>query len=164
MSVALCALDAVVRLSGPDGEREVPIGEFHRLPGDTPESDTVIAPGELITAVDLPPSPFAAHAHYLKVRDRASYAFALVSVAAALDLHGSVVNDLRLVLGGVAHKPWRAFEAEAELRGQPLTDTVVKRAAEAAVEGAQPYPDNAFKVGLAQRAVMRALRIAGGMA
>jgi xanthine dehydrogenase YagS FAD-binding subunit len=163
MSVALCALDAVVRLAGPDGEREVPIGEFHRLPGDTPQTDTVIAPGELITAVDLPPSPFA-HVHYLKVRDRASYAFALVSVAAALDLQGRVVNDLRLVLGGVAHKPWRAFEAEAELRGQALTDAVLKRAAEAAVEGAQPYPDNAFKVELAQRALMRALRIAGGIA
>jgi xanthine dehydrogenase YagS FAD-binding subunit len=164
MSVALCALDAVVRLAGPDGEREVPIGEFHRLPGDTPQDDTVIAPGELITAVDLPPSPFAAHAHYLKVRDRASYAFALVSVAAALELQGSAVSDVRLVLGGVAHKPWRAVAAEAELRGQALTEAVVKKAAEAAVEGAQPYPDNAFKVELAQRAVTRALRIAGGMA
>jgi xanthine dehydrogenase YagS FAD-binding subunit len=164
MSVALCALDAVVRLAGPDGEREVPIGQFHRLPGDTPQADTVIAAGELITAVDLPPSPFAAHAHYLKVRDRASYAFALVSVAAALDLQGSAVSDVRLVLGGVAHKPWRAVAAEAELRGQALTEAVVNKAAEAAVEGAQPYPDNAFKVELARRAVTRALRIAGGMA
>ena len=163
MSVALCALDAVVRLAGPDGERAVPIGDFHRLPGDDPQADTVIAPGELITSVDLPPSPFATHAHYLKVRDRASYAFALVSVAAALELHGSAVHDVRLVLGGVAHKPWRAVAAEAELRGQVLSETAVGRAAAVAVEGAQPYPDNAFKVELAQRAVRRALQIAGGM-
>jgi len=101
MAVALVALDATVRLTGPSGERSVPIGEFHRLPGDTPQCDTVIRQGELITAVDLPPSSFGAHSHYLKVRDRASYAFALVSVAAALDLQGGTVRDLRLVLGDV---------------------------------------------------------------
>jgi xanthine dehydrogenase YagS FAD-binding subunit len=164
MSVALYALDAVVRLAGPGGERQVPVADFHRLPGDTPQTDTVIAAGELVTGVDLPPSPFMAHAHYLKVRDRASYAFALVSVAAALDLRDGVVNDVRLVLGGVAHKPWRAIGAEAELRGQPLTGAVLRRAAAAAVAGARPYRDNAFKVDLAQRAVLRALCIAGGVA
>lgn len=164
MAVALVALDASVRLAGPGGERSVPVADFHRLPEDTPQFDTVIAPGELITAVDLPPSPFAAHSHYLKVRDRASYAFALVSVAAALDLQDGVVRDLRLVLGGVAHKPWRAVEAEAALRGQALGEDGIARAAAAAVANARPYHHNAFKVELAQRAIVRALRTAGGLA
>jgi xanthine dehydrogenase YagS FAD-binding subunit len=165
MSVALCALDALVRLKGPQGERQVPLAEFHRLPGDTPQDDTVIAPGELITAVDLPPSTFGEHTHYLKVRDRASYAFALVSVAAALDLQDGVVRDVRLVLGGVAHKPWRVRDAENELRGRPLDDAAaLQRAAQAAVAGARPYRHNAFKVDLAQRALVRAVRVAGGLA
>lgn len=164
MAVALVALDASVRLAGPDGERSVPVADFHRLPEDAPQFDTVIAPGELITAVDLPPAPFAAHSHYVKVRDRASYAFALVSVAAALDLQDGVVRDLRLVLGGVAHKPWRAVEAESALRGQVLDEDGIGRAAAAAVAGARPYPHNAFKVELAQRAIVRALRTAGGLA
>ena len=161
MAVALVALDATVRLAGPSGERSVPIGEFHRLPGDTPQFDTVIRQGELITAVDLPPSNLGAHSHYLKVRDRASYAFALVSVAAALELQDGVVRDLRLVLGGVAHKPWRAEEAERILRGRSLSAELMQRAAEAAVAGAQPQAYNAFKIELAQRALVRALRIAG---
>jgi xanthine dehydrogenase YagS FAD-binding subunit len=165
MSVALCALEALVRLKGPQGERQVPLADFHRLPGDTPQDDTVIAPGELITAVDLPPSPFGAHVHYLKVRDRASFAFALVSVAAALDLRDGVVRDVRLALGGVAHKPWRALEAENELRGRALDDAgALLRAGEAAVAGARPYRHNAFKVELAQRTLVRAVRIAGGLA
>jgi xanthine dehydrogenase YagS FAD-binding subunit len=164
MAVALVALDASVRLAGPDGERRVPIADFHRLPEDTPQFDSVIAPGELITAVELPPSPFAAHSHYLKVRDRASYAFALVSVAAALDLQDGVVRDLRLVLGGVAHKPWRAPDAEEALRGRQLDEDGIRRAAAAAVAGARPYHHNAFKVELAQRAIVRALRMAGGIA
>jgi xanthine dehydrogenase YagS FAD-binding subunit len=165
MSVALCALDALVRLKGPQGERQVPLAEFHRLPGDTPQDDTVIAPGELITAVDLPPSTFGAHAHYLKVRDRASYAFALVSVAAALELQDGVVRDVRLALGGVAHKPWRARGAENELRGRALDDAAaLQRAAQAAVAGARPYRHNAFKIDLAQRALVRAVRVAGGLA
>jgi xanthine dehydrogenase YagS FAD-binding subunit len=165
MSVALCALDALVRLKGPQGERQVPLAEFHRLPGDTPQDDTVIAPGELITAVDLPPSTFGEHTHYLKIRDRASYAFALVSVAAALDLQDGVVRDLRLVLGGVAHKPWRVRDAENELRGRALDDAAaLQRAAQAAVAGARPYRHNAFKVDLAQRALVRAVRVAGGLA
>jgi xanthine dehydrogenase YagS FAD-binding subunit len=164
MAVALVALDATVRLAGPDGERAVPVSEFHRLPGDAPQFDSVIRQGELIVAIDLPPSPFAAHSHYLKVRDRASYAFALVSVAAALDLQDGAVRDLRLVLGGVAHKPWRAVEAEDVLRGQALDDAIITRAAAAAVAGARPYQHNAFKVELAQRAIVRALRLAGGVA
>lgn len=162
MAVALVALDATVRLSGPNGERSVPVADFHRLPGDTPQFDSVIEEGELITAVDLPASPFGAHAHYLKVRDRASYAFALVSVAAALDLRDGVVRDLRLVLGGVAHKPWRATQAEDALRGQPLNEENLRRAGELAVAGAQPQAHNGFKIALAQRAVVRALTLAGG--
>jgi xanthine dehydrogenase YagS FAD-binding subunit len=164
MSVALAALDAVVRLKGPQGERQVALADFHRLPGDRPQDDTVIEPGELITAVDLPAAAFAARSHYLKVRDRASYAFALVSVAVALDLQDGVVRDLRLVLGGVAHKPWRAQQAEDELLGRALDDAGLARAAAAAVAGARPYAHNAFKVALAQRAVERALRVAGGLA
>jgi xanthine dehydrogenase YagS FAD-binding subunit len=165
MSVALCALDALVRLKGPQGERQVPLAGFHRLPGDTPQDDTVIAPGELITAVDLPAPTFGEHVHYLKVRDRASYAFALVSVAAALDVRDGVVRDVRLALGGVAHKPWRALDAENELRGRSVDDAAaLQRAAQAAVAGARPYRHNEFKVDLAQRALVRAVRVAGGLA
>lgn len=163
MSVALGALDAVVRLQGPNGERTIPLADFHRLPEDRPHDDTVIAAGELITAVDLPPPRFTGQ-HYLKVRDRASYEFALVAVAAALAFDGDVVRDARVVLGGVAHKPWRAHAAEDALRGQPLTDEALRSAADAAVQGAQPLQHNAFKVELARRAVERAVRIAGGIA
>src|SRR5438067_3284257 len=144
MSVALAALEAVIHLEGPNGAREVAIGDFHRLPEDRPQDDTVIQAGELITAVTLPPPKFTRYAHYLKVRDRASYAFALVSVAAAIDLDGGTVRDARIVLGGVAHKPWRALEAEAVLRGQPLSDDVLARAGAAAVAGARSYGHNGF--------------------
>jgi len=161
MNVALAALDATVRVKGPRGERVIPIAEFHTLPGDTPQRDTTLAPGELIVAVDLPPSPYAAHAHYLKVRDRASYAFALVSVAAALEIKNGAVKSCRIALGGVAHKPWRAQHAEAILAGKPLSDAVLKDAAAAAVAGAKPLEHNGFKVALAQRAIMRAVREAG---
>jgi xanthine dehydrogenase YagS FAD-binding subunit len=164
MNVALAALDAVIHLQGPDGVRQVPILEFHRLPEDRPQDDTVIRPGELITAVELPASKFPQHAHYLKVRDRASYAFALVSVAAALDMDGTSCRDARIVLGGVAHKPWRAFDAEAALRGQPLSDEVLQRVGAAAVAGAKGYEHNAFKIELARRAVARAIRIAANKA
>jgi xanthine dehydrogenase YagS FAD-binding subunit len=164
MGVALAALDAVVRVRGPQGERRISFTDFHRLPGDTPDKDTTLAPGELITAVDLPPSSFAAHSHYLKVRDRASYAFALVSVAAALDLRDGVVHSARVAMGGVAHKPWRAVDTENALTGQRLDAAALENAATLAVRGARPYPHNAFKVQLAQRAVTRALRIAGDMA
>ncbi len=162
MSVALVALDAIVHLQGPDGARQVPVADFHRLPEDQPQFDTVIQPGELIVAVELPAPKFSKHSHYLKVRDRASYAFALVSVAAAIEFDGDKVRDARIVLGGVAHKPWRAIEAENVLRGQALTDEVLAKAGEAAVAGARPYQHNAFKVELAQRAVARALQQAGG--
>jgi len=161
MNVALAALDAVIHLQGPSGARQVPILDFHRLPQDRPQDDTVIQAGELITAVELPPAGLSRQ-HYLKVRDRASYAFALVSVAVALDVDGDGddqhVRDVRIALGGVAHKPWRAQAAEDVLRGQALSDEVLARAGAAAVAGAQPYPHNAFKVELAQRAVVRALR------
>jgi xanthine dehydrogenase YagS FAD-binding subunit len=164
MAVALTALEAVVEVRGPAGTRRIPMAEFHRLPGTTPERDTNLAPRELITAVDLPPSPFAAGSHYLKIRDRASYAFALVSVAAALDLREGLVRGARIVLGGVAHKPWRAEKAEREITGRRLDEASIAAAARASVEGAQPLRDNAFKVDLARRAVAEALRHAGGAA
>ena len=158
MAVALAALDAVVRVLGADGERTIPLVEFHRLPGDEPQRDTVLAHGELITAIDLPPLPFAAHSRYRKVRDRASYAFALVSVAAALAVtEDGMVRDVRLALGGVAHKPWRAWKAEAALRGAPATEEVFRRAAEAELADAQPLPGNAFKVPLARNTIVRTL-------
>jgi xanthine dehydrogenase YagS FAD-binding subunit len=167
MSVALAALDATVRVRGAKGERAIPIADFHRLPGETPERDTNLAHGELIIAVDLPSSAssgFSKNSFYLKVRDRASYAFALVSVAAALDLQGGSVRAARIVLGGVAHKPWRATDAEKLLIGKPLEASTLNSAAEAAVANAKPYRDNAFKVVLAKRAVARAVREAAGIA
>jgi xanthine dehydrogenase YagS FAD-binding subunit len=163
MAVALVALDALVVARGPNGERRIALQDFHRLPASTPQQDTNLAPDELIVAVDLPPSRFADHAHYLKVRDRASYAFALVSVAAALDRAGDgTVRDARIVLGGVAHKPWRVPAAERRLIGRRLDASAIDDAARAAVDGAQPVRDNAFKVPLAQRAVARAIRTAAG--
>lgn len=157
MAVALAALDAIVRVQGPGGERAIPLIGFHRLPGDEPQRDTVLEHGELITAVDLPPLPFAAHSRYRKVRDRASYAFGLVSVAAALDVADGVVRDVRLALGEVAHAPWRAFRAEAVLRGAPATEETFRRAAEAELADAQPLPGNAFKVPLARNTIVRTL-------
>jgi xanthine dehydrogenase YagS FAD-binding subunit len=156
MSVALAALEARVLVQGPNGERAIPIAEFHRLPGDTPQRDTNLEAGELITAIDLPPSEFR-KSHYLKVRDRASYAFALVSVAAALDMDGGVIRNARLALGGVAHKPWRAKTTEQALVGKPATREWLAPAAALAVDGAKTRPGNAFKVQLAQRAIVRAV-------
>ncbi len=166
MCVALAALDAAVRVRGPRGERQLALTDFHRLPGDTPQHETHLAPDELIVAVDLPASPFAAHSHYLKVRDRASYAFALVSVAAALDLRDGVVRNTRIALGGVAPKPWRAVASENALLGKRLEPALLEHAAALAVDGARPYRDNAFKVELAKRAIVRALQTAaaGGSA
>jgi xanthine dehydrogenase YagS FAD-binding subunit len=164
MCVALAALDAAVRVHNPRGERVIPIGDFHRLPGSTPHIDTALADGELIVAVDLPPSPYARHFHYLKVRDRASYAFALVSVAAGLDVRNGEVVSARIALGGVAHKPWRAFEAERGLVGRKIDANAFATAAAAAVSGAKAYRDNRFKVELARRAVERALEIAASTA
>jgi xanthine dehydrogenase YagS FAD-binding subunit len=165
MANALYALDAVVRVRGVGGrERTIPIDEFHRLPGDTPQRDTNLEHGELIVAVELPPSRFAGNSHYLKVRDRASYAFALVAVAAALELNGNTIRQARVVLGSVAHKPWRSREAEAVLAGQSVTDTTFQRAADAALREARPLAHNAYKVELAKRAVVRALMRAGRVA
>ena len=161
MCVALAALDAVVRVQGVNGDRQIPISEFHRLPGNTPQLDTNLGEDELITAVDLPPSTFAARSYYLKIRDRASYAFALVSVAAALDIQSGTIQAARLAMGGVAHKPWRATEAEAILVGSAPSPAIFEQAAAAALQGAQPRQHNAFKVELAKRAIVRALTTVG---
>jgi xanthine dehydrogenase YagS FAD-binding subunit len=157
MAVALVALGASVRVLGPRGERVIPLVDFYRLPGDEPQHDTVLEHSELITAVDLPALPFATHSHYRKVRDRASYAFALVSVAAALDVANGVVRDVRIALGGVAPVPWRAARAEAVLRGQQANEEMFGRAAEAELADAQPLPGNAFKVPLARNVLVRTL-------
>src|SRR5919198_6007354 len=158
MCVALAALDAVVSVRGANGEREIVFGDFHRLPGNTPDRDTNLAPDELIIAVDLPAMPFAVRSHYLKVRDRASYAFALISVAAALDLGSNKkINDARVALGGVAHKPWRANAAEKKLIGQSANEKTFHAAAEAELAAAKAYKYNAFKIELAKRAIIRAL-------
>jgi xanthine dehydrogenase YagS FAD-binding subunit len=160
MSVALVALDATVLVSGPKGDRQIPFADLHRLPGDTPEKDTNLLPGELITAVDIPDSPFTKHVHYQKVRERASYAFALVSAAAALDLDGNTIKAARLALGGVAHKPWRLTAAEQALVGQPATEASFRRAAEVAMQGAKAFKHNAYKLKLAPNALVQALKTA----
>jgi xanthine dehydrogenase YagS FAD-binding subunit len=158
MCIALAALDAVIHLRGATGERAVPLTEFHRLPADTPNIETVLEPGELIVAVELPPQPFADRSTYRKVRDRASYAFALVSVAAALDVENGTVRDVRLAIGGVAHKPWRALRAEAALRGKSATVENFRAAAEEELTEAKPLRDNAFKVELAARTITAVLQ------
>ncbi|KAA0575814.1 xanthine dehydrogenase family protein subunit M [Azospirillum sp. B21] len=157
MCVALAALDATVHLTGTQGERRLPFADLHRLPGDEPDRDTVLQPGDLITAVELPALPTAARSAYRKVRDRSSYAFALVSVAAALAVENGTVTDVRLALGGVAHKPWRASKAEQALRGQPATEAAFQAAAAAELAEATPLRDNAFKVELAQRVIVAVL-------
>jgi xanthine dehydrogenase YagS FAD-binding subunit len=165
MANALYALDAVVRIRRADGrERTIPIGEFHRLPGDTPEKDATLEHGELIVAIELPKSPFAKNSYYLKVRDRASYAFALVAVAAALELDGGTIKQARVVLGSVAHKPWRSGEAEAALVGKPVSEESFRQAAEVALKDAKPLTHNAYKVELAKRAIVRALMRASRLA
>jgi xanthine dehydrogenase YagS FAD-binding subunit len=165
MANALYALEAVVRVRGAqERERTIPIGDFHRLPGDTPEKDNNLQHGELITAIELPKSPFAKNSYYLKVRDRASYAFALVAVAAALDLNGGTIRQARVVLGGVAHKPWRSLEAESALSGKPASEQTFKQAAELALRDAKPLAHNAYKVELGKRAIVRALMRASRLA
>ncbi len=159
MDVAMVALDAVVRTRRPDGtERAIPIDDFYVSYGDDPTKETVLAHGELITAVDLPASPRAARSHYLKVRDRASYEFALASAAVAVEMDGPTVRSARVALGGVATKPWRSAAAEAAIVGRPATDATFKAAAEAALAGAVPRRHNAFKVELAKRTLVRALQ------
>jgi xanthine dehydrogenase YagS FAD-binding subunit len=157
MAVAMMVLDAFVNVHGPDGERRVPIEELHRLPGDEPQRDTTLEHGELITAVDLPPLAFASNSKYRKVRERASYAFALVSVAAALDVENGTVREVRLALGGVAHKPWRATKAEEALRGEPANEANFRAAADIELEDTEPLRDNAFKVPLARNVIVRML-------
>ena len=160
--VPLVALDAVVEIEGRAGRREIPLETFHRLPGDAPDRETMLEPGEMIVAVRLPAGAvqFADHARYLKVRDRTSYAFAIVSAAAALRVEDDTIVEARLALGGVAMKPWRAREAESILAGAPTDGTFFRRAAEAALANAKPAGDNGFKIELARRIVVRALALA----
>lgn len=164
MCVALSALDAQVRVLGPKGERTIAMKDFHRLPGNTPQIDTNLHADELILSIDLPPSPYATYYHYLKMRDRASYAFALVSVAAGLDLDGDTIRSARIALGGVAHKPWRSEEAEAILAGQKKSAEIFSAAADRAIQGAKTYRNNTFKVEMAKKSIVRALSVAGGQA
>jgi xanthine dehydrogenase YagS FAD-binding subunit len=157
MAVALAALDAVVHVEGASGPRSIPLLGFHRLPGDEPDHDTVLEHGELITAVELPRLDAARRSLYRKARERRSFAFALVSVAVALELAGHEVRDARIALGGVAHVPWRATRAEQVLRGRPLTEELAGEAAEAELAHASPLRDNAFKVPLARQMIVRSL-------
>jgi xanthine dehydrogenase YagS FAD-binding subunit len=160
MSVALVALDAVVQVTGPKGSRSIPFADFHRLPGDNPEKDTNLEPGELITAVDVPDGPFTRHVHYQKVRERASYAFALLSVAAALDMDGGTIKAARLAMGGVAHKPWRLTAAEQLLVGKPATEETFRQAAAVAMQGAKAFKHNEYKLRLGPNAIVQALKTA----
>ena len=163
MCVALAALEAVVKVTGKNGERSIPFAEFHRLPGDHPEKDNTLEPDELVTSIDLPAKGFSKNYTYLKLRDRASYAFALVSVAVGLELEGGVIKEARIALGGVAHKPWRKPEAEAILAGKPATAENFEQAAAILLEGAKGYGHNTFKIELAKRAIVRALQQAVNM-
>jgi xanthine dehydrogenase YagS FAD-binding subunit len=158
MCVALAALDAIVHLEGPEGARAMKLTDLHRLPGGSPEIETELRPHELITAVELPPLSFGVRSTYRKVRDRASYAFALVSVAAALDIGpDGRVRDVRLALGGVAHKPWRAWKVEAALRGQPAANGAFRAAAETELADAVGLRENGFKIELAKRTIVAVL-------
>ena len=157
MCVALAALEAIVHVSGPGGERTIAFADFHRLPGDTPERETALEPAEMITAVELPKQGFAENYTYLKLRDRLSYAFALVSVAVGLEMHGDRIGTARIALGGVAHKPWRVPAAETLLAGQALGEDGFRAAADMLLAGAQGYGHNDFKIPLAREAIVRAL-------
>lgn len=157
MCVALAAFDAKVHVTGPSGERTIAFADFHRLPGTTPHIDSTLDSSEIVTAIELPPRGFAANYSYLKIRDRLSYAFALVSVAAALELEGNRIKDARLALGGVAHKPWRNPEAEAALREQTANEASFMRTADLLLRDARGFGHNDFKIDLARRAIVRAL-------
>jgi len=160
MCVALAALDATVLVEGTKGKREIKFTDFHRLPGNTPEKDNTLQNKELITSVEIPNNNFTKNVHYLKVRDRSSYAFALISVAAALDIQNNTINDVRLAMGGVAHKPWRLTEAEEFLKGKTISETIFRQAADLAMKGARGYGDNDFKLVLGPNAIVEALTIA----
>ncbi|WP_419805018.1 FAD binding domain-containing protein [Terriglobus sp.] len=157
MSVAMAALQASVEVEGAHGKRTIPIAEFHRLPGNEPQRDTTLRAGELITAVTLPKAKFANNAFYLKARDRNSYAFALVSVAAGLEMDGANIRSAGIAMGGVAHKPWRVPEAEAMLAGKPADPEVFAKVAETLLRGAHGYQHNQFKIELAKQTIVRAL-------
>ena len=158
MCVALAALEATVCVTGVNGDRAIPFAELHRLPGDMPELDSNLRPDEIITAIELPAKGFADHCAYLKVRDRQSYAFALVSVAAALEMSDGTITETRLALGGVAHKPWRDREAEGLLNGKAAHPDHFGAVAEAMLRGARGFAHNTFKIALAKRAIVRALQ------
>jgi len=160
MNVAMAALSAKVEVEGQKGKRSIPFAEFHRLPGSTPALDTTLKPDELIVSVTLPPAKFSKNAYYLKTRDRNSYAFALISVAAGLELDGGVIRSAGLALGGVSHKPWRNMEAEGILVGKPATPEAFQLAAEMLLRGAKGYEHNAFKIEMAKQGVVRALTLA----
>jgi xanthine dehydrogenase YagS FAD-binding subunit len=164
MCVALAALDAVIRVRGPRGERLIPVDEFHRLPGNTSHIDTNLAANEILLSIDLPPSRRATRSEYLKVRDRQSFAFALVSCAAALEMDGTAIQNARLVFGGVAHKPWRAYQSERFLKGKEIDIDTFSRAADLAAQGAEPRAGNGYKVPLLKNIAKRALCKAGGLA
>jgi xanthine dehydrogenase YagS FAD-binding subunit len=157
MCVALTVLEAKVRVTGPRGEREIPFADFHRLPGDTPQRDTNLNADELITAIELPAKGFSANYTYLKIRDRLSYAFALVSVAVGLEFDGGNIREARFALGGVAHKPWRKAEAEAALRGKAAGEVAFAQAADIVLRDAKGFGHNTFKIDLARRTIVRAL-------
>ncbi len=158
MCVAMAALDATIQLKGKDGERNININEFYCLPGNTPNIETILQPDELITSVTLPPAPFATHSMYRKVRDRASYAFAIVSVAAALEIENGIAKTVRLAMGGVAPKPWRAYALEKALEGKEATAENFAMAAEAELKDAKGYEHNSFKIGLAKRTIVNVLQ------
>src|SRR3954468_3836183 len=164
LAVALVALDAAVEVRGPGGQRTVPLADFHRLPGDTPHIETVLEPGEVITAITVPPNPAGRRSHYLKVRDRASFDFALVSVAVALDMDGPRIRQAQVALGGVGTKPWRVPRVEAALAVKSLDPVALRTAAALAAEGAQGHGHNDFKIELMQRAIVRAVETAGARA
>jgi xanthine dehydrogenase YagS FAD-binding subunit len=160
MNVALAALNATIHVQGPKGKRSIAMRDFHLLPGVTPHIETALKSDELILSVELPPSKFAQHSYYLKVRDRQSYSFALVSVATGLELDGTTIKSVALVLGAVAPKPWRSAEAEKALVGAPATADTFRKAADLAVTGAKPQKYNAFKIELAKTSIVRALTLA----
>ena len=164
MNVAMRALDAVVHVSGPKGERAIPIADFHRLPGDHPELDNTLQKGELIISVDLPYGPFTKNVYYLKVRDRSSYAFALTSAAVALHIENGIIKEARLAMGGVAHKPWRLTAAEEFLKGKAVSEDHFKQAAQIAMQGAKAYQYNQFKLKLAPNTLVQSLKMASGIA
>jgi xanthine dehydrogenase YagS FAD-binding subunit len=163
MNVALRALDAVILVTGPKGDRKIAIEDFHRLPGKNPELDTTLDKREIITGIMIPDNNLAAHTTYLKVRDRTSYAFALISVAVAMELDGNVIKDIRLAMGGVAHKPWRLTEAEAMLKGKEATVANFRAAAALSMQGAKGYGHNDFKLKLAPNTMVQALKTASGI-